>query len=147
MARGFSLLELLIAMSILVVLASVALPAYSNYQIRAQATEFSLAVSPYKTMLSEWALLHPGSKSWPSDGKNLGWQEHSGEHVRQVLYRRAADPAIVAIVVSGEIAGNSMQLFYQGHLQTGRVSWQCTAKADTLKFLPKSCTAAVAAGL
>lgn len=144
---GFSLLELLIAMAILVVLASVALPAYSNYRIRAQATEFTMAIAPFKTALSEWALLHPEKSAWPANADNLGWMEYSGDYVQDISYRRASNPGIVAIVASGQVGSNQLEVFYQGHLEDGKVFWRCTARTASLQFLPKICTAEVAAGL
>ena len=134
-------------MSILVVLASVALPAYSNYQLRAQATEFTMSISPYKTLLSEWALLNPGISQWPANDNDLGWQEFSGDFVEQVQYRRAADSSIAAIVVSGQVGSNQLEVFYQGKLTETGVQWSCVARPDSLRYLPKTCISGVAAGL
>lgn len=144
---GFSLLELLIAMSILVILASVAIPTYTDYQIRARATEFTLAIRPFKTAMDEWALLHPAASSWPENENSLGWSSYSGDHVSSVQYRRSSTPKTAAIVVSGNIDDNEIEMFYQGSLDTGRVRWQCAARADSLKYLPRSCNDKVAAGL
>ncbi|MGI9344650.1 MAG: pilin [Gammaproteobacteria bacterium] len=146
-AGGFSLLELLIAMSILVILASVALPAYSSYQTRARVTEFTLSVGPYKALLSEWALSNSHATEWPASDTSLGWQSYTGDYVESVSYERATDASIAAIIVEGEIGAQELQVYYQGLLQEGRVSWSCAANQDTLQFLPKNCTSEIAEGL
>lgn len=51
--RGFTLIELMIVVAIIAVLATVALPAYTNYTIRAQVTEGLLAASDAKLAISE----------------------------------------------------------------------------------------------
>lgn len=145
--QGFSLLELLIAMSILVILASVAVPTYTDYQIRARATEFTMAVRPFKASMDEWALLHSSANAWPVSGDDIGWSDFVGDHVSEVRYRRSSDPQIAAIVVSGDVDGNEIVMLLQGALETGRVRWRCTAQQASLKYLPRSCDADVAAGL
>ncbi len=51
--RGFTLIELMIVVAIIAVLATVALPAYTNYTVRAQITEGLLAASDAKLAISE----------------------------------------------------------------------------------------------
>jgi len=51
--RGFTLIELMIVVAIIAVLATIALPAYTNYTIRAQVTEGLLAASDAKLAIAE----------------------------------------------------------------------------------------------
>ena len=46
--KGFTLIELMIVVAIIGILAAIAVPAYQNYIARAQFTEVTSAVSPFK---------------------------------------------------------------------------------------------------
>lgn len=52
--RGFTLIELIIVVGILAVLASLAMPAFQNYVVRASMSEALLEMSRVKTDLSEF---------------------------------------------------------------------------------------------
>ncbi|MCK4869971.1 MAG: prepilin-type N-terminal cleavage/methylation domain-containing protein [Gammaproteobacteria bacterium] len=52
-SSGFTLIELLIAIAIVGILASIAVPTYQNYTRRARYTEIVNAAAPYKLGVSE----------------------------------------------------------------------------------------------
>jgi len=53
--KGFTLIELMIVVAIIGVLAAVALPAYSDYTVRAKVSEIILAASSCRTDITEYA--------------------------------------------------------------------------------------------
>ena len=65
--NGFTLIELMITVAIVGILAAVALPAYSDYIVKAKVSEIMLAASNCRTAVTEayqTAEATPGSGNW-----------------------------------------------------------------------------------
>ena len=57
-SKGFTLIELMIVVTIIEILAVIAIPQYQNYTARAQATEGLTLESGLKTTLAEYYSVH-----------------------------------------------------------------------------------------
>ncbi|ARB46791.1 pilin [Alloalcanivorax xenomutans] len=67
--KGFTLIELMIVVAIIGILAAVAIPAYQDYTIRAQAAEGPSLSSGLKTAIAEY---YASRGTWPADNAALG---------------------------------------------------------------------------
>jgi type IV pilus assembly protein PilA len=74
MARGFTLIELMIVIAIISILASIALYAYQDYVIRAQVAEGITLCSGPQLALAEWQGTHPNfpNSGVPANNTSLG---------------------------------------------------------------------------
>jgi len=139
--NGFTLIELMIVIAIIGLLASLGLPMYQDYTLRAKLTEVILAATPAKTAVTEAAQV--GSAMPPS----LSIDAQSSDMVDSVSYAIDASNTAVGVITvkvkanQPRIGGKTVQL--KGTLGNGgQISWSCGPGATDgveAKYLPASC--------
>ena len=165
MQQGFTLIELMIVVAIIGILASIALPAYQDYTVRAKVSEGVISASAFKVgvadMFSDSAL--PGIVRYAAevviDQPNITNDKISGVVISgtgAITLTFNNDAATGGI---GALAGTTNVLEYQPSINgaalangaAGTISWNCkpviptgeagVAAATTIlpKFLPASC--------
>ena len=67
--QGFTLIELMIVVAIIGILAAIAIPAYQDYTIRAQASEGLSLASGAKAAIAE---AYQDTGVWPADNTSAG---------------------------------------------------------------------------
>ena len=139
--RGFTLIELMIVIAIIGLLASLGLPMYQDYTLRAKLTEAILAATPAKTAVTEAAQV---ASTMPA---SLTLDAQSSDMVESVSYAIDSGNNAVGVITvkikaaQPRIGGKTLQL--RGTLGTGgQISWSCGPGATDgvdAKYLPASC--------
>jgi len=142
--RGFTLIELMIVIAIIGLLASLGLPMYQDYTLRAKLTEVILAATPAKTAVTEAAQV---ASTMPA---TLSLDAQGSDMIDGVSYALDAGNSTVGVITikikTGQprIGGKTVQL--KGTLgSTGQISWVCgpgAADGVDAKYLPASCKGA-----
>jgi type IV pilus assembly protein PilA len=123
---GFTLLELLIAVAIIAVLATLALPSYMDYAARAQVSEGLGLVSGARTGVAE---SFGATGSWPADNMAAGLADAvsvQGKYVDSVSVQqnRITITFRGEAPTSGRIQGKTLFLT-AGVAADNAVAWQC----------------------
>lgn len=137
--KGFTLIELMIAVAIVGILSAVALPAYQDYTIRAQVTEGVSLASGAKSAVAEY---HSNKGELPADDTEAGFGGASGKYVTGVAI--GADGVITA-TFGGDANSNlnekTIELVPEEE-DSGNLKWTCKAGEENpvdAKYLPSSC--------
>lgn len=151
-SKGFTLIELMIAVAIVAILSAIAIPAYQHYVIRAQVTEGITLASALKPALIEY---RASNGAWPDTLAAFGATPASGKYVSKVDMAKG-----VILITYGEQSnaqlaadGSNVLALTAGSQADGTIVWQCgyhaqptpaegttdwSADASTLTTVPAS---------
>jgi type IV pilus assembly protein PilA len=145
--RGFTLIELMIVIAILGLLTAIALPAYSDYSLRARMSEVILNMTAVRSRVTEYYSLHA---AMPTTAAEAGLDTGVfGNYVASSELLRKSD-TIVKYVMNIEglddgkiVPGTSNRIAFQGEAgANGSVTWFCgpdTTNPVAEVYLPISC--------
>jgi type IV pilus assembly protein PilA len=144
LAKGFTLIELMIVVAIIGLLSAVAIPAYQDYIGRAQVSEAISLLSSSKTPFAEY---FASLGSWPG-GPSEVLGNTTGKYVGAIAIANSstAQPGSITLVatmrtstVNINVAGNTVGL---NTIDGGKI-WSCftTATGSPLaqKYVPTTC--------
>jgi type IV pilus assembly protein PilA len=118
---GFTLIEIMIVVAIIAILASIAIPAYQNYTIRAQVTEGLSLSSGWKTAIAEF---YANTGAWPSQTDLSGTSPSNGNYVTSVT----VNSGVIVIQYGGQAnqAINNQYLTLVPYTTASDdILWQC----------------------
>ena len=145
--KGFTLIELMIAIAIVGILLSLAIPTYQDYTVRAKISEAMNIASSLKVMVSEYYIT---MAEFPEDADAAGIDTtFSTEYISAIAYLKEGDKDSKAMIkltlsenVSQEVAGKALLL--TATARTGSLHWVCSndqsdSQPIDSKYLPSNC--------
>ena len=136
--QGFTLIELMIVVAIIGILASIAIPSYMDYTVRAQISEGLVLSGGAKVASIEY---YVENGDWPNNNVKAGLANHNdikGKYVKSVRVNKE-----VIVIMFGNDANkiiSNKKLTLTGVYNRGNVRWNCSsAGVIEDRYLPSAC--------
>jgi type IV pilus assembly protein PilA len=136
--KGFTLIELMIVISIIAVLVALALPAYKDFTVRAKVTEGLSLATAAKTAVAGTCTQDPTLT--PTNG-NTGFTITTSEYVRSITISNTCEEPWILIRTKDTGADTDVVLSLDGtHVNgSGHIAWNCHRVAGADAHIPGSC--------
>ncbi|MFD3299753.1 pilin [Aquipseudomonas alcaligenes] len=149
MQKGFTLIELMIVVAIIGILASIALPAYQDYTVRAKVSEGSVAASSLKIGVTDM-FADSGMAGVSAYSTEIGGAEQANLLTEKIT-AVAVNPGTGAITLTmggiPQLAAANTLVFtptinnnpISNANSAGTIEWKCDASTILDKYLPAVC--------
>ncbi len=138
---GFSLLELMIAITVIGILASLAIPSYQDFAARAKIGEALNMASAAKLSVSEYYVSYG---SLPENMEQAGVESITTQYIDAMDYTLDEGIGSITITLNGKVSvdATGKKISLQGNIEDNHLRWNCQAPEDDglpAKLLPASC--------
>ena len=137
-SRGFTLIELMITITIIAVLLSLALPVYRDFTVRAKVSEGLSIANGAKTAVSETCMTDPAIVP---NNDNSGFAFSPTEFVRSIIISNTCLEPWILIRTENTGAQTDVVLSLDGYFSqgAGRILWNCHQVAGEVQHIPDTC--------
>ena len=135
--RGFTLVELMIVITIIGTLAALAIPAYQDFTIRGQVSEGLTLAAGAQAAIEDYYLNHG---DWPADNADAGIAA-----MGEIFGKYAAHVSIVGNAIEVRFEGDSHQALHGRTIDLvaidneGSLTWICAGVGIDKNRLPSMC--------
>ena len=141
--RGFTLIELMIVLSIIAIILALALPVYSNYSIRTRIAEGLSVANAAKTGVAFTCNKNPEIVGLTNDAAGYDFSAGSTDrdYVADIQVMGPCTAPVITITTRRTGHSPDPEVLLTGNLtpNSGVMSWTCSSSNTPLHLLPKTC--------
>lgn len=133
-SKGFSLLELMVALSMIVIISMIAIPATSRYMTQSRVADALAGTSDLQVKI---ALRIAANETVTDSGNGFTTPTNLGRHVAGFA---VSDDGVISLTTSADAGGVSLTLTPVYNSSGDEVTWVCQVSSSALNdYVPKSC--------
>jgi type IV pilus assembly protein PilA len=135
---GFTLIELMIVIAVIAIILMMAIPAYSNYAIRAKMGEALALTAAAKTAVASTCIEDPTLTGLTNSKAGYGF--NSTQWVNSIMVSGDCTQPVITAATQNTGAPGDPDIVLTGNLMssTGKMTWICTSIAAN-SLLPREC--------
>lgn len=136
--QGFTLIEILVVVSIIGLLFSVALPSFLNYIERSRVSEIMGMAKAVQRGVTEY-YMSAGKMVEDADKASINLNPDQSEYIAAISFSTTTSTATVTYTLGNTDAVGDIAIV--GSVSGNNFTWQCDTAATTVanKYLPPSC--------
>lgn len=132
--KGFTLIELMIVVAIIGILAALAIPAYSDYTIKAKASEAGTISGAVKTAVEIYWSEEADLPSSFADIDALEGASFASTYVSSISIQ---SNGVISVILTGNATLNSETVIYTPSTTQTNISWDVDSSSLATKYRPK----------
>ena len=136
--KGFTFIELMMTLAIIGILATIAIPAYSDFSTRARVSAVIIAATTSRSAIAEYAAFN---RSIPIDEDEAMIEMClTSQYVQKVAYTSDGNSGMITLTANEETVGEAVTVQLTGVLVAANssVQWTCTTPVGS-RFAPAAC--------